>query len=522
MDFDFFSELCLNLKSTSKKLLKVQIISDYLSSCSYEDSMVAYDILSGNFNRELSKKEIGISIKSIFEVLSSYYMVSKSDIENLFSASGDIFKTIENLESNVVNKSLLEKESLTISFLTKTLEEISLISGKNSSVYKKNKLLSLFSSTKSVLERQILCALLSDLLKIGVNEGLFHDAFVFSYFPKIENFHIYDTSLQRFVINSNIVQNVLELYGGKSCKLLRKKLHLNFDITDDSKDLLSYDFEEMGVDLNLDTNMDSDTHIDENSINNNKNNFVQIFNMCSNKGFSFPYTNLLLKSNSLCDEVSCRALYNEFKNLFDSLYSFNVSYRVSFEKLQESVLNLVNAPIVFNKPIKVMLGPRLYSFDEIDTKLKFPLFCDYKYDGLRLVIQNNYGEIRLFSRNLENLTSQFPEIISFMKENFSNISCVLDCECVGFENYTFKQVEFQELSKRIMTKSHNLKSNIILGMRIFDILELKGEFVHTRPLEMRQKLLRDLFRNSQINIDKKISSKEVIDNLNCFFNQLHN
>ncbi|MCH8519331.1 MAG: hypothetical protein LAT82_01100 [Nanoarchaeota archaeon] len=512
MEFDFFCELCFNLKNNSKKLLKTQILSDYLSLFSYADSMLVCDLLSGNFAREISKKELGISIKSVFEVLSSYYLVSRSQIEDLFYKSGDIFQTVGELEFNFNNESLSQNGSLTIEILTTTLKEISLISGKNSNLYKKNKLLFLFSLTKRLHERQILVAYLSDLLKIGVNEGLIHDAFVFTYFPKIENFYRFEENLGRFIINEDILESYLKIYESGNYKLVKEKfVNLGFSR------YVEFEFVDIANDLNLqmDSNLDMNSKIFEDY------NFYcsnYIFEVCSKKKLKFPFSKVVIRDLDTKGATQ-RLLYNEFKSLFDSLYAFNVSYEISFAKLQENILNLFNPPIIFNKPVKVMLGPRMYSFEEVGSKLEFPLFCDYKYDGLRLIIQNNFGDVKLFSRNLENLTSQFLEVISFMRANFSQISCVLDCECVGFDKYSFAQVEFQELSKRIMTKSHNLKSNIVLGIRIFDILEFKGEFVHSKDLEMRQELLRELFKDSQMIIDKKRSSADVVESLNSFFSK---
>ena len=72
-----------------------------------------------------------------------------------------------------------------------------------------------------------------------------------------------------------------------------------------------------------------------------------------------------------------------------------------------------------------------------------------------------------------------------------------------------------------MTKSHNLKVNITIGIRFFDILELEGEQIHTQELKIRQEKLRELFLyNNGIKIDKKFSSKYVEEKLKEYFNNL--
>lgn len=558
LSFEEFSKLCLLLKAHSKKLIKVQILSDFLISFTSSDVTLMMDIISGNFSREISKKELSISLKTVFEALSSYYMVSRTIIEKEFNSTGDIYQTLEGLDVNFKNKSILQEESsLMLETFSQILFEISQISGKNASLYKKNKILQLLSLTNSLEERKVLVAYLADLLKIGTNEGIIHDAFVFAFFPKLNSIHYFEDSLQRFIINVDILEEYKKIIQGE--KLYVQINHFFNSYTYNEIEFSELDFEimhrsgnvEMSNDIKNTFNSTSkdvkdvkhkidDELVSEYQLIDREKLVYSIYNkLCkfnlsdvtisqnndSNFSNKFPYTNWIIIStpnlevqdNILSVQEFQKEIFKGFKELFDSLYSYNVSYNISYDKLKQDTTNLFNPPIIFGKPLKVMLGPRLYSFDEINSKLQYPLFCDYKYDGLRLIIQNDFGNVKLFSRNLEDLTSQFKEIVSFIEINFSDISCVFDAECVGFEKYTFKQVEFQELSKRIMTKSHNLKSNIIIGMRIFDILELKGEFLHSNSLEKRQRVLRELFTNTSLIIDKKRSSQDVVEELESFF-----
>ncbi|MFT4244012.1 MAG: hypothetical protein ACMXYB_00990 [Candidatus Woesearchaeota archaeon] len=556
--FEEFSKLCLILKAHSKKLIKIQILSDFLMSFDPSDVTLMIDIMSGNFAREISKKEFSISLKTVFEALSSYYMVSRMIIEKEFNSTGDIYKTLENLDVNFKNRSIFQEKSfLMLEDFSQILIEISQISGKNSNLYRKNKILQLLSLTNSLEERKVLVAYLADLLKIGANEGIIHDAFVFAFFPKLSSIHYFEDSLQRFIINIDILEEYKKVI--QSERLYVKINHFFSSHVYNYLDYNKSDFETAirSGDVKISRDFKNVNCKSLKSVKNQKGSVCEklgykfelidrekligsIFNKLyrfnqseisisqnhsSNLLTFFPYINIVIisndnlesQNNALSVQEFQKEIFKGFKDLFDSLYSYNVSYKVSYDKLKEDIINLFNPPIIFGKPIKVMLGPRLYSFDEINSKVEFPFFCDYKYDGLRLIIQNDFGDVKLFSRNLEDLTSQFKEIVYFIETNFSNTSCVFDAECVGFEKSNFKQVKFQELSKRIMTKSHNLKSNIIIGMRIFDILELNGEFLHLSSLEKRQGVLRKLFTNTSIIIDKKRYSKNVVEELENFF-----
>ena len=340
---------------------------------------------------------------------------------------------------------------------------------------KKGKLLFLFSKTTSTIQRQVLSAFFADLLKIGVNEGVLNDTFVFMYFPKVENLHFYSEKLNTFLISKDIEDEYTQV-------------------------LKKYDLQYL---------MGSKNSLEKF----NQITFESFEKLCEH---SFPMSRFQI--SNVENESLARDIVKECRENLERIYSFNVSYRTTFSLLEESLYNIIKPPIVHGKPLQVMLGPRLYSFDEVQERITFPIFSDYKYDGLRLIIENKYGDVKLFSRNLENLTNQFGEIVTFIQDNFSHISCVLDGECVGFDVQSYEQVSFQQLSKRIMTKSHNLKVNIIIGLRLFDILELENEQIHTQPLNVRQKKLRTLFTNKELLIDKKFSSEFVKDKLEEYFN----
>ncbi|TLZ95286.1 MAG: DNA ligase, partial [Methanobacteriota archaeon] len=62
------------------------------------------------------------------------------------------------------------------------------------------------------------------------------------------------------------------------------------------------------------------------------------------------------------------------------------------------------------RPIRAMLAERLETLDEILSRLG-KCALEYKYDGLRVQAHIGTEKIELFSRHLENITGQFPEIV---------------------------------------------------------------------------------------------------------------
>jgi DNA ligase-1 len=101
-------------------------------------------------------------------------------------------------------------------------------------------------------------------------------------------------------------------------------------------------------------------------------------------------------------------------------------------------------------PIKPMLSKSIKGIGEVLERFNGINFtCEYKYDGMRGQIHFNRAgsEIKLYSRNLEKMTMQFPElpeqIIPAINDDVENF--ILDTEIVAFEPSTNKFLPFQSL-----------------------------------------------------------------------------
>jgi len=60
------------------------------------------------------------------------------------------------------------------------------------------------------------------------------------------------------------------------------------------------------------------------------------------------------------------------------------------------------------------------------------------------------GQISIYSRNQENNTSKYPDIVKRFKNTCSDLvkNCVLDCEAVAWDNEKKQILPFQILSTR--------------------------------------------------------------------------
>lgn len=100
-------------------------------------------------------------------------------------------------------------------------------------------------------------------------------------------------------------------------------------------------------------------------------------------------------------------------------------------------------------PVKPMLAKPTKGIREVLTRFENIKFtCEYKYDGFRGQIhfdRSRVGEeVKIYSRNLENMTQTYPDVVDFVKESVTeNIQdFILDSELVAFDPATNKILNF--------------------------------------------------------------------------------
>ncbi len=183
---------------------------------------------------------------------------------------------------------------------------------------------------------------------------------------------------------------------------------------------------------------------------------------------------------------------------------------VVFDIVQKKKLKeLDKIALQIGKPIKAMLAQKAVTIKEGFEKLGTPCAVEYKYDGFRLLIHKNNDEVKLFTRSLENVTKQFPEVVEYVKKYVKGSSFILDSEAVGFNRKTKKYTDFQAISQRIRRKYHieKLQNELPVEVNVFDILLYNGKSQLDESFEKRTKLLRRIVKNHTYKI---ISSKQII------------
>ncbi|MAG27992.1 DNA ligase [Candidatus Pacearchaeota archaeon] len=155
------------------------------------------------------------------------------------------------------------------------------------------------------------------------------------------------------------------------------------------------------------------------------------------------------------------------------------------------------------RPINVLLPVKVTEIEEAFRIVGKPAAIEHKYDGFRMIIsKESNGEVKLFTRRLEEVTKQFPDVVSVVSKYVKGDSFLLDSEAVGFDSETKKYMPFQAISQRIKRKYdiEELAKKLPIELNIFDVLYLDGKNLMPLEFEKRRKIVEKIVSNRKLKI----------------------
>src|SRR5258708_5706699 len=181
-----------------------------------------------------------------------------------------------------------------------------------------------------------------------------------------------------------------------------------------------------------------------------------------------------------------------------------IAYTLWSHNNQSEALKAVEKlSVTVGKPIRSELCERLPNPEKVIEKMG-TVEAQYKYDGFRTQIHKKGSNISIFSRNLENMTHMFPELIEGARKQIKAESAILDGEAIAYNPESEEFLPFQETTKR--RRKYNIEETaklLPLKAFVFDILYKNGKSLIDEPFTKRLEILKETIQGSETLIPAK-------------------
>jgi DNA ligase-1 len=215
----------------------------------------------------------------------------------------------------------------------------------------------------------------------------------------------------------------------------------------------------------------------------------------------------------------------EARELVERAYNISSDLgRVAKTVVEKGLKGIKKFEVLVGEPIRPMLAERLSSPEEILEKLGGRCIAEYKYDGERIQIHKKGDEIVLFSRRLENISSQYPDAIELIQKHVKVKDAILEAECVAVDTDTGEMRPFQELMHR--RRKYGIQKAMEeypVSLFMFDALYVDGEDLTLKPYPIRRQTLEKAIEESdRVKIAKYLITSDVKELEKFFLEAIEN
>ena len=187
----------------------------------------------------------------------------------------------------------------------------------------------------------------------------------------------------------------------------------------------------------------------------------------------------------------------EARELIERAYNISSDLgRVANVVVEKGIEGIKKFQVMVFEPIRPMLAERLASPEEILEKLGGKCIAEYKYDGERIQAHKKDGKVMLFSRRLENISSQYPDAVELVKDKVEAKEAILEAECVAMDLETYEMRPFQELMHR--RRKYGVKAAMEqypVSLFMFDALYIDGKDLTLEAYPLRRKALENTVKH---------------------------
>ena len=166
--------------------------------------------------------------------------------------------------------------------------------------------------------------------------------------------------------------------------------------------------------------------------------------------------------------------------------------------------------VTVGRPIRSQLAERLPNPEAVIKKLGY-VGVQPKYDGIRVQIHKNGSDVRVFSRNLEDFTLMFTELVAAARK-LKDRTLILDGEAIAYNAESEEYLPFQLTAMR--RREHGIEQaaeKLPLCAFIFDLLYRNGKDLTALPYEKRLVLADEAIRGSMVLLPAPLTKTDSVE-----------
>ena len=160
---------------------------------------------------------------------------------------------------------------------------------------------------------------------------------------------------------------------------------------------------------------------------------------------------------------------------------------------EKGLAGLRKVRLEIGKPIQVLLAEKSPSLQDALESFE-ECAIEFKYDGARVQVHKKGERIWLYTRRLENITRQFPDLVDMVKKHVKGSEFIIEGEILAIDPKTGRPMTFQTLSQRIHRKYdiEDIAKQIPIQANLFDIIYLNGKSFFETAFRERRKALESI------------------------------
>ncbi len=208
-----------------------------------------------------------------------------------------------------------------------------------------------------------------------------------------------------------------------------------------------------------------------------------------------------------------KLLRRDLERAYNLCSDLGLVAKILFSK---GISSIIDFRVMVGCPIRVALAARLSGPEEIIEKIG-TCAVEEKYDGFRCQVHKMGNKVQIFSRNLENTTLMFPEIIQGTLDQIKETNVIFEGEALTYDPTTGQCLPFQTTVQR--KRKHGIElmqKKFPLKVFVFDLL-YAGEDLTQHAFSHRREIMSKLIKKGKVLELSPVEEVETVARLTEIF-----